>query len=269
MNAEQLQEFEQDGLTCLRGAVDARAIETIRDRLWEVAEKKRGICRDDRSTWQRVPPAIVKQAKVSDGLFDPMMSDVVCRGIDSLLGTGRWQRPAVAGQLLMSPPDAEHWKLPHNVWHTDFPAPGWVGDVLPGVQLFCLLDRLEPQQGSTLVVAGSHRLTRLLPEREDEDFAGHSADLRKALQRRVPWLRDLWNPGPANERIERFMTRSTDHEGVALRVIETTGEPGDVYFMHLWSLHNASPNCGERMRIVASERIVADGVRLYEFNRHA
>ncbi|MEO1933820.1 MAG: hypothetical protein ABGX04_03375 [Myxococcales bacterium] len=65
------------------------------------------------------------------------------------------------------------------------------------------------------------------------------------------------------------MSQETEHEGIPLRVIETTGEPGDVYFMHLWSLHNASPNCGERMRTVVSERIVANNVQLYEFNRRA
>ncbi|MEO1933821.1 MAG: phytanoyl-CoA dioxygenase family protein [Myxococcales bacterium] len=172
MNLEQQQAFERDGLTCIRGAVGRAEVDAIRDRLWEVAETKRGISREDRASWQRVPPALMKQARVNEGLFEPMFSDVVCNGIDALLGDKNWQRPPIAGQLLMSPPDAEKWDVPHKVWHLDFPAPGWVGNVLPGVQLFLLLDRLDPQQGGTLVVAGSHRLTSSLDERSDEDFAG-------------------------------------------------------------------------------------------------
>jgi ectoine hydroxylase-related dioxygenase (phytanoyl-CoA dioxygenase family) len=167
----------------------------------------------------------------------------------------------------MSPPDSTHWSLPHNVWHTDFPAPGWVGNVLPGVQLFVLLERLEPGQGGTLVIGGSHELMRRLPEREGCDYEGHSAQLRKALARRVPWLRDLWRKGGTEERVERFMRQTTDYDGVPLRVLEMTGEPGDVFFMHPWSIHNASPNTGRRMRIVATERVIAHDIHLYRFNR--
>lgn len=33
------------------------------------------------------------------------------------------------------------------------------------------------------------------------------------------------------------------------------------------NLHNASPSCGERMRMMVLDRIVANGVMLYELNR--
>ncbi len=269
MNPEQLQEFERDGLTCMREAVDGAVVEAIRDRLWEEAERRRGIARSDPTTWQRVPPALVKKLREDEGLFDPLLGPGVCVGIDALLGSGNWQRPKTIGQLLMSPPDAASWVLPHKVWHTDFPAPGWVGDELPGVQLFLLLERLEARGGGTLFVGGSHRLMFRLSERQERDYEGHSAQLRKALARNVPWLRDLWREGPADERYERFMAHTSEHEGVPLRVLEATGEPGDVFFMHPWLLHDASPNCGERMRMVATERIIADGVQLYTFNRPA
>lgn len=267
MNSEQIQQFERDGLTFLRGAVDTAAVKEMRDRVWEEAERKRGICRNDRTTWKRLPPSILKSLIRSEGLFEPLLSAPVRAGIDALLGADRWEKPKAVGQLLMSPPDATNWALPHKVWHMDFPAPGWVGSDRPGVQLFLLLDPLEARQGGTIFVGGSHRLVIELPERRSPDYTGHSAELRSALAKRVPWLRDLWQPGPAEERYERFMARTTEHEGVPLRVIEPTGEPGDVLFMHPWLLHNASPNCSERMRMVATERLTAKDVRLYTFNR--
>lgn len=267
MKSEQVREFECHGLTCVRAAVDAETVRSMRDRIWEETERRLEIRRGDASTWERVPPSLFKRLRESAGLFEPMMSAAVCEGIDALLGAGNWQQPRVPGQLLMSAPDAVEWALPHAVWRTDFPAPGWVDDVLPGVQLFVLLDRQGPRQGGTLFVGGSHRLIQDLPEREEPDYPGRSAQLRTALRQRVPWLRELWQAGPAEARRERFMAQATDHEGVPLRILETTGDPGDVFFMHPWLLHAGSPNNSGRMRIVATERVLANGVKLYRFNR--
>jgi hypothetical protein len=267
MNAEQREQFERDGLTCLRRAVDPSAVAKIRDRVWLEAERKRAICRDDRSTWKRVPPSILKRVIHSEGLFEPLLSRAVREGIDSLLGADRWEKPKAVGQLLMSPPDAADWVLPHKVWHMDFPAPGWLDNALPGVQLFVFLDHLETAQGGTIFVTGSHRLVMELAERRSPEFAGHSAELRKALGRRVPWLRDLWREGAASDRRDRFMAQATEHEGVPLRVLEPTGQPGDVLFMHPWLLHNASPNCSDQMRMVATERLTAKGVSFFKWNR--
>ena len=268
MTPEQRHEFESQGLTCLRGAVDPDTVSGIRDRVWQQTEQKLGICRDDPSTWRRrVPPSIMKKLKESEGLFDPIMGPVVTDALDGLLGQGCWRRPEAPGQLIMTPPQAGDWRLPHKVWHMDAPAPGWVGDSVPGAQVFLLLDRLAPQGGGTLVVGGSHRLIQELPERETDDYEGHSAQVRKALRIRVPWLRELWQDGPGEERIERFLEQTREHQGVPLRVLEMTGEPGDVFVSHLWMLHAGSMNSSGRMRMVVTERLFGRGQKLYSHNR--
>lgn len=81
------------------------------------------------------------------------------------------------------------------------------------------------------------------------------------LNRKHPWLQELTNSidmvGPAKDvydtkeieqasvegdRIEKFMNWSTDSEGVRLRVLETTGGPGDAILCHPFLYHTASQN---------------------------
>ena len=71
----------------------------------------------------------------------------------------------------------------------------------------------------------------------------------------MPWFRELSSLRPGEDRIARFMSAATPFDGVALQVVELTGEPGDVWAMHPWMVHNLSPNCGARPRIVLTERI--------------
>ena len=54
-------------------------------------------------------------------------------------------------------------------------------------------------------------------------------------------------PSPA-DRIAAFMDRETTVEGINLRVMELTGEPGDMVFCHLVMVHCAVPNRGARPR---------------------
>ncbi len=263
MSAALRESFARDGLAALRGAVDAASVASVRERIWAEASYRRGIRPEDPTTWARVPPSLVKRLREEEGLFEPLWTEPVREAIDALLSGRSWARPAVLGQLLMSPPDATRWVLPHKVWHTDFPAPAWVAESAPGVQLFFLLGDVGPEQGGTLFVAGSHRLVAELPERRKQGYAGHSAELRRALRARVPWLRELWTEDADPEARRRFLDEEATHEGVPLRVRESTGRAGDVYLMHPWLVHNASPNLGPTMRIMATERILADDVNLY------
>jgi ectoine hydroxylase-related dioxygenase (phytanoyl-CoA dioxygenase family) len=56
-------------------------------------------------------------------------------------------------------------------------------------------------------------------------------------------------PSPAN-RVAAFMDRETVVDGVPLRVVELTGEPGDMVFCHPVIVHCAAPNRGARPRFM-------------------
>jgi hypothetical protein len=56
-------------------------------------------------------------------------------------------------------------------------------------------------------------------------------------------------PSPA-DRVATFMDRDTFVEGVHLRVVELTGEPGDMVFCHPVMVHCRAPNRGTRPRFM-------------------
>jgi ectoine hydroxylase-related dioxygenase (phytanoyl-CoA dioxygenase family) len=188
--------------------------------------------------------------------FEELWGERVPAAIDAVLGAGRWQRPADAGQLLtVTPPEpGAEWHLPHKMWHLDYPAPAAARGPR-GLQLFLCLDRVEPRAGGTLVAAGSHRLVDALRRRRPERWPGRSADVRESLRREVEWLRALWTLRPGEDRVARFLEKPAAEAGVELQVLELTGEPGDVILMHPWILHSLSANCGTRPRMVVTVRI--------------
>jgi len=239
----------------------------MRSRIWEQAEAKLDIRRNDPSTWRRVKPSILKELKHAEGLFDPILTPAVTEVLDDLLGEGRWLRPEPLGNLLMTPPQEGDWQLPHKMWHMDSPAPGWVDASIPGAQVFLLLDQLTPHAGGTLAVGGSHRLVQSLPERASRDYEGHSGQVRRALRARVPWLRELWQQGPSETRIARFMEPTSEHDAVPLRVLEMTGAPGDVFVMHIWTLHAGSMNSSDRMRMMVNAHCFRSDQKLWSHAR--
>jgi len=56
-------------------------------------------------------------------------------------------------------------------------------------------------------------------------------------------------PSPA-DRVTAFMEAETVADGVPLRVVELTGEPGDMVFCHPLMVHCAAPNRSERPRFM-------------------
>ncbi len=73
-----------------------------------------------------------------------------------------------------------------------------------------------------------------------------------------PWLRGLWESGDDGDRTQRYMNDGTVVDGVSLRVIELTGEPGDVVLMHCDCFHAAAPNRLTEPRMMLTEMISPD-----------
>lgn len=152
--------------------------------------------------------------------------------------------------LLFTLPTAGVWTVPHQNWHVDFPRLPVAG--APGVQIFAMLETIEPGGGGTLAVTGSHRLM-------NTGARINSSDLRKHL-RREPWFAQLMSD-KMDDRLR--LMRETGHAGdVEVRVAEMTGEAGDVYFMDLRVLHNAAPNTLRMPRIMLTQRYHVEVARI-------
>ena len=114
---------------------------------------------------------------------------------------------------------------------------------------------VAPRGGGTLILSGSPRLLlqqeRRIPASQPREFGARRWD---RFHRADPWLMALTGlaPSPA-DRIAAFMDRETVVEGVPLRVVELTGEPGDMVFCHP-SWFTASARTGARGRVSCESR---------------
>ncbi len=93
---------------------------------------------------------------------------------------------------------------------------------------------VAPGSGGTLILSGSPRLLiqqeRRIPASQR---GGSGTSLWERFHRSHPWLMALTGlaPSPA-DRTAAFMDGETTVEDVPLRVVELTGEPGDMVFCH-------------------------------------
>jgi hypothetical protein len=82
--------------------------------------------------------------------------------------------------------------------------------------------------------------------------------LRDRFWRSDPWLAALTGeaPGPA-DRISAFMREGGEVDGVPVRVVELTGEPGDMFVCDPLILHCVAPNCGETPRMMRIQMLAS------------
>jgi hypothetical protein len=236
--------YERDGLVALRGAVDADVASAMAGALWEALERRDGIRRGAPQTW---PSGLVSGlgGVAKTNAFAGMASSHVVGILDGLLGPS-WVRPARWGVPLVTFPEpGAGWDVPAKHWHLDMP----VSATAPAVaRFFVLLAPLQPRGGGTVVVTGSHRvLQQSAPGR-----TMRSADAVRELRERETWFRDLADSSLPN-RSDRLMEEGAIVDGVPVRVVEMTGEPGDVFFMHPSLMHAFSTNAADQVRMMLTQ----------------
>jgi phytanoyl-CoA dioxygenase PhyH len=247
LTTEQQDEFRTTGLLRLEGEFPRAAAEAMGERLWEFLASRDGIVRGERSTWTIEKPAGF-QSVTRSGAFWAVSGDRLCAALDGLFGAGRWARPRWWGRPLVTFPADGPWELPAREWHFDF-MPAVAGH--RPVQFFAFLSPVRPRGGGTLVLTGSHRLVAPYLD-GGEEF--RMPRVRAALAAH-PWLRGLWEPGHGGDRVQRYMNDGTVLDGVPLRVVELTGEPGDVVLMHSDCFHAPAPNRLNEPRMMLTEMI--------------
>jgi hypothetical protein len=249
LTAAELQRFERDGYVVVRQAFSRADGLAMERQWWRELEDAHGIRPDDRSGW-RQPPGDLKAAK-----RDPVQAKILTgrvRGVfDDLLGQAAWQPPRDWGRPIVTFPEPGNWDVPRRIWHWDnICEPHF--DRPTGLFVASFIGPVAPGGGGTLILSGAPRLLiqqqRRIPASER---SGSIATLRERFHRSDPWLMALTGQAqsPA-DRIAAFMDRETTVEGVPLRVVELTGEPGDMVFCHPVMVHCAAPNRGTRPRFM-------------------
>ena len=262
LNAADLQCFHDDGYLIVRGAFardDALAMQAA---WWRELADTYGILRDDRATWRRIL-ADLKRPK-SEPHQHTILTPRVEGVINDLLGTNTWERPKDWGRSIVTFPEPGGWDVPTDLWHWDS-AVELHGEALNALFVVSFVGEVVPCSGGTLILSGSHRLlkqyeTALTPEAR----RGKPERCRRLLYGSHPWLAALagLTPSPPN-RIATFMEASEEIEGIPLRMVELTGQPGDMEFCHPTIIHCVSPNHGTqpRMMRIKQQLLTLEGAR--------
>jgi hypothetical protein len=261
----QREEFDRLGVVHVLGAIASRDAAKMCDRVWDTLGRRFQIRRYDPGTWRARRVAGFHDLTKSEN-FEEIGSPAVREALDNLLGDGNWQRPERWESLLVTFPEShERWDVPHKSWHLDFPAVRRV-DGLFAVRVFVCLAKLRPTGGGTLFLAGSHRLVQALADKEAAEKL-RSAEAREGLIRDRPWVKGLCSFDANVDRVQQFIKDGTTIGDVNVRVVEMTGEPGDVFMTHPLILHAGSKNCAQDPRLVLSSAVYRAGVSvpaLYE-----
>ena len=80
--------------------------------------------------------------------------------------------------------------------------------------------------------------------------------MRARFMAHAPWLKALASPTDGDpKRNARFMEADGDVKGIPARVVELTGEPGDVVLCHPMLLHCVAPNTADEPRFMRTATI--------------
>ena len=256
LSPEDIQHYQEHGYVRLAEAFPPDTTRKALELVWDLLEKRYGYDRRDPETWHGPTGGLNKRLRANADLWGTADSRLAS-AVTQLLGPD-WKVPRHWGTLLFSVPD--HATAPWNVptgWHWDCD-PFKILNGKEGVFIFSFLSQVKPCGGGTLIVDGSPELV-LRHHRGLSPGGGTHKAFRESFFKTHPWLVDLHsNTGSPESRIHRLMHQTTDIDGIAVRVVELTGEPGDAVLCHPAILHVASQNLAEVPRFMRAKRIWCD-----------
>jgi hypothetical protein len=256
LTGNQREQFETTGVLRLDSAFSAADAALMRDVVWRYVERKMPIPVDDPALLKGRVPVSFKGLK-RHRAFAPLLGNVAVRGaLDDIFAPRGWQVPKPGAQILLTLPTPGEWALPHTLWHMDtgFHQPTWP---VQTVKLFAFFGQVDHGGGGTVLLSGSHRLVDRFRTTLPEDGRGGNSGSWGRFMKQDAWLQELSRPGVEPARSQRFLDSEHMVDGIPLRVIELTGQPGDVVITHLHVFHCVAPNVSTRPRLMLGKGIGA------------
>jgi hypothetical protein len=249
LTSSDIERFERDGYLVVRQAFARADGLAMQQRWWQELGDAHGVRSDDHASWRQIPGDL-KAAK-RDPIQAKILTEQVRSVFDDLLGKDAWTPPRDWGRTLVTFPTPGTWDVPTRLWHWDNPS-GLHLDRPKALFVVSFIGSVAPRSGGTLVLSGSPRLLiqqeRRLPESRRQESG---ATVWERFHRSHPWLMALTGHAPSpDDRIAAFMDDEATVDDVPLRVVELTGEPGDMVFCHPVMVHCAAPNRGTRPRFM-------------------
>ena len=245
----ELERFADHGVVALRGAFSVDEAAAMRSAIWRDFEQRTDVRRHDPATWPRGSPDFNLKSLKGHAVFDPVVrNDALRESLDRIFGG--WKPPKrLKPRLLITFPTAEPWVLPTG-WHFD----GSFEPPISGVrwvQVWGLLDRLEPCGGGTLLLAGSRRLVEKYSRGDlsDEQRPGNGVNWTKFMMH-YPALHPFAEGGTPEHPRRELLNECHDVDGVTVQAIELSGDPGDLFISHGDTFHSVAPNTARRPRLM-------------------
>ncbi|WP_084962245.1 phytanoyl-CoA dioxygenase family protein [Thermoactinospora rubra] len=217
MGVIDLDRFVADGFAKVEAVVPRQVGDAARALLW----KRIGLSPDDPSGWTQ--PVVWTADLTGEGPFGQIMaSPRLHAALDAVAGPGGWVPRGSVGNIpvrfpRMAPADDRGWHIDLN---TELPDGTWGVSGRPGTLLLLVLfSDVGPDDAPTRVRAGSQR------------------DMAKVLDERVI---DPMRNGPL-----------FDETGRDRPVALATGQPGDAYLLHPFTVHAAQEHRGTEPRFMA------------------
>ncbi|OUS78109.1 hypothetical protein B1748_04925 [Paenibacillus sp. MY03] len=249
----QVEQFMERGWVQVEEAYPKEAALEVQQFLWRKLEERSQARQNDPSTWME--PMIRLNEAYSTPEFQRCNSRKLADAIEDIIGKGRWVDRSVYGETEHQSSfgwwpvnfalDADRpWDVPVKGWHWDgIHFRHFIDSPEQGLLCLCLFSEIGPQGGGTVIAEGSHKVVAKFLERHPEGL--ELGEAGRLLSRSHPWLSELMSSSmsQSDKRIEKFMNQVyEDSDGFQLRVVETTGSPGDVILCHPFLYHAPSPN---------------------------
>jgi hypothetical protein len=217
-----LDAFMTDGFAKIEKAAPRRVADEARALLW----RQLGLSPDDPDRWSA--PVRWASDLMGEGPFGEIVrSRALAAALDAVCGSGGWVPRGSLGNIpvrfpVAEPDDDRGWHIDAN---TPLPDGSWAVTGRPHtVLLLTLLSDVGPNDAPTRIRAGSHH------------------DVARVL-----------GPDPV-ELVE--MGRLVDEASADRAVVHATGEPGDMYVVHPFTVHAADEHRGTTPRFMAQAPIV-------------
>ncbi|MGE2717095.1 phytanoyl-CoA dioxygenase family protein [Mycolicibacterium litorale] len=214
--------FERDGYLKIVQPELRAAADAARAQLW----RQLGVSPDDPASWTQ--PVMWAADLTGSGPFAELAAaESLARALDALCGVGGWQPRGALGNIpvrfpVRPPADDRGWHIDLN---TPLPDGGWAVSGRPHtLLLLTLLSDVGPDDAPTRIRRGSHH------------------DVAAALDETPV---DAIAAGEVGDRVSS-----------ARPVVKATGEAGDMYVVHPFTVHAADEHRGSTPRFMAQAPIL-------------
>lgn len=214
--------FVRDGFSKLEGAVPRHVADAARARLWQQI----GLPPNEPDTWKE--PVVWAADLTGEGPFGEIVSSPQLAGaLDKVCGEGGWSPRGALGNIpirfpVRPPADDRGWHIDSN---TPLPDGNWVVSGRPHTMLLLVvLSHIGPLDAATRIRVGSHReVSAVLGEK--------TLDFRQS--------------GPL-----------VDAVSTHCKMARVTGDPGDMYLVHPFTVHAADEHRGTAPRFMSQAPVL-------------